>query len=272
MIKIGLLGGCGSGKSSVAAMFKEFSFLHPVVIDGDAITHTMLDKPEIQAQVEKAFGCLVIENGKVNRRYLASIVFDPNNIWYLKRLEEIVNPKSAIKKAVDDAEESGAELCILDVPLLLEMGLDEICDSLVFIDTPYQVRLQNCLDRGWMETELNRRESNQLPLASKATRANAIFDGAFNHKKAEVYLYLAQLFVDVDDLFEANSVVRLFTRHLMTLQSTTGNITSHDLWIGEQLIKLLLEYNDPHSKEFENLAAVLDKSDDQKQNRHMQFD
>lgn len=169
---IGLAGGIGSGKSMVARILRE---LGCVVSDSDAAARAALQEPTVRDQlVEWWGGDILDEQGEVNRSKVARIAF--NNPAEKTRLEGLIHPIVERKRQATfaAAPEKAAGL-VIDAPLLFEAGLDRVCDAVIYVDTPREVRLQRVRDhRGWDEAELNRREGTQLALDEKRRRADYI--------------------------------------------------------------------------------------------------
>jgi dephospho-CoA kinase len=168
---IGLLGGIGSGKSTVARIF---GTLGCAVIDADVIAHELLETPEVKGLLTKDLGTAILgSDGKVDRKAMAEMVF--NNPGKLARLNEIVHPRALerAEQTIRQVRSAGqAPAIIVDAPLLLEAGWDEKCDVLVFVDCHDQKRLE----RAWTRSGLTReqwqaREKSQISLDTKARLA-----------------------------------------------------------------------------------------------------
>ncbi|MDG2291622.1 MAG: dephospho-CoA kinase [Phycisphaerales bacterium] len=169
---IGITGGIGSGKSRVAAMFRE---LGCVVSDADAVAKAMLDEDSVRATIAGWWGDEVFdETGHVDRAKVADRVFA--NPEELQRLESLLHPMvERMRNAEFDAAPEGTIALVIDAPLLLEAGLDEQCDVVVFVDTPAEVRQRRLMEnRGWAAEEIGRREAQQMPLDSKRSRAHHV--------------------------------------------------------------------------------------------------
>jgi dephospho-CoA kinase len=175
---IGLVGGIGSGKSQVAALLARKGAR---VIAGDELAHAALRQPEVRSGVAARWGPeLLDEHGEVRRRRLGAIVFaHPQE---RRALEEMVHPW--IKERIcEDVAAAQADprvcLIVLDAAVMLEAGWDGVCDQLIFVDAPRDVRLQRVAgQRGWEERELEERERSQLPLTEKAARADHVLENA----------------------------------------------------------------------------------------------
>lgn len=169
---IGIAGGIGSGKSTVARILAD---LGCVVSNSDDAARAALDDADIRRRIVEHFGDSVQnEDGSINRSTLAGIVFnDPDQ---RQALEAITHPWiEARRRELFDAAPADAPALVIDAPLLFEAGLDGECDYVIFVDTPRETRLQRVqAHRGWDEAELRRREDSQLPLDEKRLRADDI--------------------------------------------------------------------------------------------------
>lgn len=169
---IGLVGGIASGKSKVAGLFACHGILH---VDADFHAKAVSEAPEVVREVADRLGQRFVSNGKIDRMALGDHVFRVPKAKI--QLEAIVHPRvrTEIISALETAREKG-QSALLDVPLLFEAGLFEICDTIAFVDADAELRSQRASTRGWAADELSRREQNQLPLAEKRARSHHIID------------------------------------------------------------------------------------------------
>lgn len=173
---IGLAGGIASGKSLVAA---QMASLGCKVVDADRLGHQVLQEPAIRDRIRERFGPGVLDaSGRVDRQRLGEAVFgDPE---HLRALEEIVHPDlwKRVLEAVQAARgRPGTKAVVLDAALILEKGLDKVCDCVVYIEADAGVRQERARQvRGWSPSELARRERAQHPLKFKRGRADYIVD------------------------------------------------------------------------------------------------
>lgn len=176
MIKIGLTGGIGSGKSTVSKMLINEGFN---VIDADNIARDVLIKyPEIIDKIKIEFGTGFFDwRGEFRRREFGNHIFRfPKQ---RKKYEDIIMPyiKSEIFKSLDEYEKNGEKLIILDAPTLIENNLHEDMDYIivVWVDNNTQIiRLKN-RDRLSKDEVINRLNA-QLSLDKKRDYAHIIID------------------------------------------------------------------------------------------------
>lgn len=165
---IGLVGGVGSGKSTVAA---ELGRLGCVVIDADRIAHAVLARDGVREKLRHRWGAgPFAPDGQVDRDALGSIVFgDPQA---LAQLNEIVHPlirRSGRRQLAEYLQRPDIEAVVIDAPLLVEAGWDAMCTHLVFVRSRPADRARRVrLERGWDKKTWQDRESSQKSLDTKA--------------------------------------------------------------------------------------------------------
>jgi dephospho-CoA kinase len=173
---IGILGGVGSGKSTVA---EEFVKLGCAVIDADKIAHELLDEPVVKNQVVASFGKAILDSaGKINHKKLADIVFADGN--KLSALDKIIHPL-VLKQTEELIEQinrqNQVKAIVLDMPLLVEVGWAKRCDKLIFVDCKRQIRAERAKKTGiFNENQLKIRENFQISLDKKSSIADNIID------------------------------------------------------------------------------------------------
>jgi dephospho-CoA kinase len=169
---LGLTGSIGMGKSTTAKLFAEAGV---PVYDADATVHRVYEGEAVPA-IEAAFPGTTAD-GKVDRaRLSAKVVHDPAAI---QRLEQIVHPmlRSYHQKFLEDAEQAGAPVVVMDVPLLFETGGEKRVDAVVVVTTAPEVQRERILARGTMTAEtLDAILARQTPDAEKRRRADFVVD------------------------------------------------------------------------------------------------
>ena len=176
-IVLGLLGGIASGKSTVSALVAAGG--RGRVIDADALARQALDQCARDGRLADGLGPWALTaSGAPDRKAIAARVFgDPAA---LRALERLTHPHvtAQIDEAVyEHRTGKGAPILVLDVPLLLEAGLDRRCDALWFVDAPDAARYARAEKRlGLSREDVERREAAQSPLARKKARADLVLE------------------------------------------------------------------------------------------------
>ena len=175
---IGLIGGMGSGKSSVGALLERRG---GYLISADELGHEALRQPALVERVVARFGAAILdERGAVDRRKLGRIVFaDPAE---LRALEVLVFPyiERRIREEIHKAESlPEARFVVLDAAIMLEAGWAKACDAIVFIHVPEAVREERLAQqRGWTREEVQARQRAQISVADKISRADYVLDNS----------------------------------------------------------------------------------------------
>ena len=172
MIRLGLTGSIGMGKSTTASMFAACGI---PVHDADAVVH-MLYSGHAAPLIENAFPGTVIE-GQVDRARLSALVLGrPHE---MKRLENIVHPlvHDAENAFLENARISRRRLVVLDIPLLFETGGDKRVDAIVVVTAGGGVQSKRVLARpGMTQERFTAILSRQMPDAEKRRRAHFLID------------------------------------------------------------------------------------------------
>jgi dephospho-CoA kinase len=191
-IVIGLTGGIGSGKTFVAKLFKEFG---AKIIDADKIAHKIINHPSVSHSLLKWYDNPVhppdadkegpIKDGQINRRSIARLSFA--NTDNIKRLNRLTHPfiKKEIYRQFNRLRKLNEEqIIIIDAPLLLETNLDKLCDYILFINTPYKLRLERLADsRKWTYQEMRKREKYQMAIRKKQALSNFVINNNLSAQK-----------------------------------------------------------------------------------------
>ena len=148
MLRIGLTGGIGSGKSTVARIFNVLGI--PVYSSDDASKRLMDEDEELKNSIVRAFGKESYSNGKLNRKYLATKAFsDPNKI---ELLNSLVHP-ATIKDAITWMEKQKAPYLIKEAALIFESGSDKFLDVIIGVRSPLALRLERTMKRNNVTAE-----------------------------------------------------------------------------------------------------------------------
>jgi dephospho-CoA kinase len=148
MIKVGLTGGIGSGKSIVTNIFKVLGI---PVFDADAAAKKIMDTDEsLQQALIKEFGSNTYTGGRLNRSYLASQVF--NDTFKLEKLNALVHPVT-IAAANEWMENQTAPYVVKEAALIFESGSGANLDFIIGVFAPKHTRLQRVMDRDKLAPE-----------------------------------------------------------------------------------------------------------------------
>ncbi|MFZ6002394.1 MAG: dephospho-CoA kinase [Actinomycetota bacterium] len=176
MLLIGLTGGIGSGKSSVSARLAERG---AVVIDADAITRDLQrpGTPVLQAMVERFGEEILSPDGSLDRQAVADIVFADQDA--LADLGRIVHPAVGAEIARRLEEEAATDhVVVLDVPLLVESGRDDMA-ALVVVDVDPELAVRRLVEqRGMREDDARARMARQASRADRLARADLVIDNS----------------------------------------------------------------------------------------------
>lgn len=180
---IGIVGGVGSGKSAVAAMFAQ---LGAVTADADEMCHQLLCRDDIAARVRKRFGPEVFTRaGEIDRKALADRVFQDRA--RLDALTKILHPPviKEIRRVVREARRSGrGGAVVLDAALLIETGMEKMCDFVIFVETDPKVREQRVKEeRDWETGEIKKREMFQKSVNKKIRMADYIINNSLSKRE-----------------------------------------------------------------------------------------
>jgi len=183
MLVIGIAGGIACGKSSAAG---EFQRLGAEVLDADRAGHRVLREPSVLEAIRNQWGESVISDGQVDRKALAAIVFSESGQDDLTRLEALTHPRigQLLKVKISQLKSKDIPAVVLDAPVMFKAGWNELCDKIVFVDVPLEIRQKRALaSRGWTSEELALREQKQTPLAVKREKSSDIIDNSGTPKQ-----------------------------------------------------------------------------------------
>ncbi len=176
MLKIALTGGPGSGKSTVARMFREFG---AEVIDADEVAHGVVSPGQpAWKEVRREFGPDYFrEDGSLDRARMADLVF--HDAGARQKLNAIVHPRVSqeIARRLADLEARSAPLVMVEVPLLFEAGLEKNFDKIIVVDAGEQEQIDRMAARdGRPAREAAGIIQAQWPLDAKKARADFVVD------------------------------------------------------------------------------------------------
>ncbi|SDW77182.1 dephospho-CoA kinase [Lutibacter oricola] len=167
---VGLTGGIGSGKSTVLELFVKLGAI-PFIADIEA-KQLMVLNLELVEQIKLLFGEDAYKNGKLNRAYIASIVF--NDKSKLSRLNKLVHPK--VREHFNEFVKNNAgKIIIYEAAILFESGSNELCDSIITVIADKDIRIKRILKRDSItKEEIESRMKNQLNDEEKVLKSNFV--------------------------------------------------------------------------------------------------
>jgi dephospho-CoA kinase len=176
MKTIGLIGGVASGKSLVAKMLVEFG---AGLLDADRTGHAVLaEDADVLAALRQRWDEAVFADGQIDRSAVAKRVFADTAAGAadLRFLEDLLHPRirRRLNKLRDQFAAEGKPAVVLDAPLLLEAGWGPLCDFILMVDVPRELRLERARGRGWTDAEFSRREAAQWPADEKRRLADTV--------------------------------------------------------------------------------------------------
>ncbi|MEQ1636928.1 MAG: dephospho-CoA kinase [Methylococcales bacterium] len=181
MFKVGLTGGIGAGKTTVAHVF---AGLGTPIIDADAVAHALVAKGQpALLSIQEAFGDGVIaDDGSLNRAKLRDIIFDDSN--QKQRLEAILHPLIYVNLQ-QQADALKAPYCILAIPLLFETQMSHFVDRIAVVDCPVECQISRVMTRDQLSMEKIQAILNaQTSRAERQLNADDIIDNSNNPNKS----------------------------------------------------------------------------------------
>ncbi len=170
VLKIGLTGGIGSGKSVVAKVFETLGI--PVYYADDAAKKLMNRDEELKAAIIKNFGAASYFNGELERKYIASIVF--NDKEKLELLNSLTHP-ATIRNAEEWIKQQTSHYIIKEAALLFESGANKNLDYVIGVFAPLPLRIKRVMARDRMsEDEIMKRINRQMDEEEKMKRCDFV--------------------------------------------------------------------------------------------------
>ena len=177
MITIGLTGGIGSGKSTVSSRLAE---LGAFIVDADLVAREIVEpgQPAL-AELAEAFDGVLNPDGTLNRAELARQAFATPEAT--KKLNAITHPRirARTEELFKQGRESGAEVLVYDMPLLIENGEVNKVDHVLVVDAPDELRIERLVQhRGLDEDDARRRIAAQIDRETRLSAADTVLDNS----------------------------------------------------------------------------------------------
>ena len=176
MLKVGLTGGIGSGKTTVAQIFEVLSI--PVYYADTAARALMNQDPELKKKIIASFGTNAYTNGELNRSYLGSVVFRDKE--KLNLLNSIVHPVT-IRESENWMKNQKTPYAIKEAALIFEAGLEKHLDYVIGVTAPESLRIQRVVERDHIPSEkVLDRMRNQMDEKEKISRCDFVIQNDVN--------------------------------------------------------------------------------------------
>lgn len=177
MITIGLTGGIGSGKSTVSSRLAE---LGAFIVDADLVAREIVEpgQPAL-AELADAFDGVLNPDGTLNRAELARQAFATPEAT--EKLNAITHPRirARTEELFKQGRESGAQVLVYDMPLLIENGEVDKVDHVLVVDAPDELRIDRLVQhRGLDEDDARRRIAAQIDRATRLNAADTVLDNS----------------------------------------------------------------------------------------------
>lgn len=182
MARIGLTGGIGSGKSTVASMLAAKG---AVIIDADQISREIVEpgQPALD-EIVAVFGPSVLrEDGTLNRGELARLAFADKD--QTKRLNAIMHPRISAESAARISAAPAGSIVVYDMPLLVETKQDSAVDHVIVVDVPVETQRERAIGRGLEAEDVDRRIEAQATREQRLAVAHTVIDNSGSIEKTQ---------------------------------------------------------------------------------------
>ena len=195
MLKIGLTGGIGSGKSTVSTLFEQ---LNTPVIDADIIAHQLVavGQPAL-AKIQQTFGSNILQlEGSLDRKKLRELVF--SNPLEKQKLEAIIHPL-VYQSIQTEIKRLTAPYCIISIPLLFESNMTSLVDRILVVDCSEEQQIERLLKRDDMTTKrIQSIINSQISRDFRNSKANDLIDNSgSNDRLAEQVKTLHNFYISI---------------------------------------------------------------------------
>jgi dephospho-CoA kinase len=175
VLRVGLTGGIGSGKSEVS---RRLAALGAVVIDADLLAREVVARgTDGLAEVVQAFGDVLTPAGDLDRPAVGRLVFGDETAR--RKLEGIIHPRVRVRAAEIEAAAPAGAVVVHDIPLLVETGQADRFDQVLVVDVPPEIQLDRLMNvRGMSEDEARARIASQTSREDRLAAADLVVDNS----------------------------------------------------------------------------------------------
>jgi len=180
LIKVGLTGNIGTGKSTVAKLFQKYG-AH--VLDADKVVHNLLEREDIKKKLTEKLGSdILTPEGKIDRKKVAKKVFNDKKL--LRWLENLLHPE--VYREYEKFCKTNGGICVLEAALIFEKGSQHRFDKTIVVYTPKEIAKRRAIKyRGLNEEEFERRWNLQMDIEKKKQLADFVIDNSGSLEETE---------------------------------------------------------------------------------------
>lgn len=193
MLKIGLTGNAGSGKSTVRSMIQDLGI---PCLDADQVAHQIYEThPKLIENLVQQFGETILRDGRLHRPALADIVFQDSQA--LDTLNQMVHPIvfEDIQSWVDQQASLGEKLVFIEATLIIENGRQDDYDQLWVVVVEPDLQRSRLLERGWSLEQIQSRLNKQWPQQQKEALADVVLNNS-----STLFALKSQIRIAIDQL------------------------------------------------------------------------
>lgn len=193
MLKIGLTGNAGSGKSTVRSMIQDLGI---PCLDADQVAHQIYEThPKLIEDLVQQFGETILRDGRLHRPALADIVFQDSQA--LDTLNQMVHPIvfEDIQSWVDQQASLGEKLVFIEATLIIENGRQDDYDQLWVVVVEPDLQRSRLLERGWSLEQIQSRLNKQWPQQQKEALADVVLNNS-----STLFALQSQIRIAIDQL------------------------------------------------------------------------
>lgn len=200
MLKIGLTGGIGTGKSTVASIFSVFRI---PILNADSLSKQLIHSlPALQDDIRLRFGAeSFLPDGSYNTKYISSIVFQDS--MALQDLNRIVHPyvESFSEQWWQEAENEGSIYALKEAAILFEAGMEKHLDYVIGVDAPLELRFQRITQRDNISSEeIMKRIERQMDNSEKMTQCDFVIQNDDSQSLIEQVLNIHDKLLQIHEL------------------------------------------------------------------------
>jgi formamidopyrimidine-DNA glycosylase len=180
---VGVTGPIASGKSSVSTYLESNGYQK---IDADAIVSSLYMESDVKNGLSSLFGEEAIKDGNVDRDYLSKVLLDGAN---KEKLDSFIHPL-VYKRIEEEINNSKAKRIVIDVPLLIDSPLEEICDLIIYVEANEKTQIARLVERG-KDPKTSLAINSGFPRGKAKKKAGIVIDANYdiNHLKKELESY-----------------------------------------------------------------------------------